>query len=567
MLTDYFKPTAKRGRPPKRKRPAKRPVTAMSSAASTADTASASSAAASATANSAASVTANAAASASAASSAPPKKKVALKRTDWSSPDNEAKLRKAVEEWDSKTGRCEDYMNLQQFGAVVGIPKSTLGHYTYKDHKKRRPFGSHVGNHGHFRLDQQQLIADTLRRKDRANDGTGRKGAVDIGLELRPDLSRKQVGRATDAVRKKFKSVLTGRIKAQGTTTKRSAITVRQQLRWHELVDAVDARHARLNVDDGTGVKFGDVADAFKANLDEESIAANAFGGIIIGDKAKKKHEKITDDSRVSATFLRTGNARGDTGPTVAVLAGKKKKAGYTDGFMERHGAASGSTIVLDANAFMTDETWIQIAPTLAKGIRTMPIVRDHPTWWVRLTLDGFSSHVMCLIALMIFWELRIEILKEDGHASHVEQPFDRYVAKTDKLDARYMVQLLARNKQISRGVVDQQVPKREFAGRAQRRGIDISSCVWLLTTDGSLSTSSLPSSRAPSRRTGSPLSSQRTCTPSTASRSGPTCGRSGTSSRAGSSSSRRPRLSPTSCCRRFGTGWRSTSGGRSSSW
>jgi len=363
-----------------------------------------------------------------------------------------------VQEWDSKTGRCKEWMNLAQFAAAAGIPSSTLGHYACSDRAKRRKIGSQVGNSGHFSAQQKQLMSDTLRRLDRANDGVGRKGAIDIGQELCPMLSSKQVGRAVDAVRKKNKEYLTGRIKVQGTTTQRSAITVPQQLRWHKLIDDIDHRHEKLNTDDGTGVDFRSVADSFKANLDEESFAANCAGDIIIGDKLKKKHEKKTDDSRVSISVLRSGNAKGDSGPTAIVCAGKKKKAGYTDAFLRAHGAASGSTLVLNANGFMTDDTWVELAPAIAKGLRDMPIVRDHPNWWIRLSLDGFSSHVMCLIALMIFWSHKIEIAKEDGHASHVEQPFDRFVAKTDKLDARYLVQLLIRNKQISRGVVDQQV-------------------------------------------------------------------------------------------------------------
>jgi hypothetical protein len=51
--------------------------------------------------------------------------------------------------------------------------------------------------------------------------------------------------------------------------------------------------------------------------------------------------------------------------------------------------------VIPTPNAYMTNDTWIKIAPIIAKGIWNMPIIKDHPEWKVCLTLDGFSSHLV----------------------------------------------------------------------------------------------------------------------------------------------------------------------------
>ena len=42
---------------------------------------------------------------------------------------------------------------------------------------------------------------------------------------------------------------------------------------------------------------------------------------------------------------------------------------------------------------YMTEECWDDMAEEVAKGIRAMPVIKDHSDWWVRLVLDGFGSH------------------------------------------------------------------------------------------------------------------------------------------------------------------------------
>jgi hypothetical protein len=50
--------------------------------------------------------------------------------------------------------------------------------------------------------------------------------------------------------------------------------------------------------------------------------------------------------------------------------------------------------VIMTPNAYMTDEAWKEVVPHLCKGIRSMKGIRDHPNFWVVLSLDGFGSHL-----------------------------------------------------------------------------------------------------------------------------------------------------------------------------
>ena len=81
----------------------------------------------------------------------------------------------------------------------------------------------------------QEVIVDVLVRKDRANEGVGVAGALDIIEEMHPELKRTQIDQAfRRTVRPAFVHRLTNPVAAQATTTKRTAITVQQQWRWHQ---------------------------------------------------------------------------------------------------------------------------------------------------------------------------------------------------------------------------------------------------------------------------------------------------------------------------------------------
>ena len=66
------------------------------------------------------------------------------------------------------------------------------------------------------------------------------KRIVDMVQDTKPNLSRTHQAEATlKSVREEHKGELTAVAKAQATTTKRTAITVPQQCRWHMCVESV----------------------------------------------------------------------------------------------------------------------------------------------------------------------------------------------------------------------------------------------------------------------------------------------------------------------------------------
>ena len=139
-----------------------------------------------------------------------------------------------------------------------------------------RQLGSRPGRAGLLQQGEVDSIVDVLKRADRGNDGMDRPKAIDTVLDIKPHLSRKQ---AADTfrmlVQKKHKNELTGPVKAQATTTKRTGITVAQQYRWHMTFECAFDRLRSLNTGIGPGGKtFGEMAEYFVLGGDEACIWA-----------------------------------------------------------------------------------------------------------------------------------------------------------------------------------------------------------------------------------------------------------------------------------------------------
>jgi hypothetical protein len=195
----------------------------------------------------------------------------------------------------------------------------------------------------------------------------------------------------------------------------------------------------------------------FVLGSDEACLMASPTGQVkVFGDKLKDKHEKIVNDSRVSITIVRTAATGGATGPTHFLTAGAKVKAGYTPNWLQRHGAAPGSGIVATPTAFMTEAALLEIAEERAKGIRAMPVIKDHPEWWVLDIMGGFVPHFMNPKALAIYWAHKIRQGKEEGNTSQVNQLYDQDPAKKDKVALRSGADMLRQAASVSNGVVDQ---------------------------------------------------------------------------------------------------------------
>lgn len=160
-----------------------------------------------------------------------------LKRVNWGKGDALARLTKAVDDWDNKTGtvlEADKSMNLPKYAECVGIPYPTLAPYARDDVSKRKQLGISVGNQAHFSEYETGFTVDAIRRYDRGNDGKNKREIVDMLHDLKPELSRRAVQRSFDeTTRPQHKEQLTGIVKANSTTVKRTAITVAQQWRWH----------------------------------------------------------------------------------------------------------------------------------------------------------------------------------------------------------------------------------------------------------------------------------------------------------------------------------------------
>jgi hypothetical protein len=118
-------------------------------------------------------------------------------------------------------------------------------------------------------------------------------------------------------------------------------------------------------------------------------------------------------------------------------------------------------------NAYMSKEAWggggvgssddgaVGIARKIciAAGIRKMPVITDHPDWWVRFTEDGLYVHKFSLAAQGVSHEHKIANVIEEGFSSHINQPFDREVAKKGKHEVKAGIAMLQKSNDVG-GVV-----------------------------------------------------------------------------------------------------------------
>ena len=181
--------------------------------------------------------------------------------------------------------------------------------------------------------------------------------------------------------------------KVQATTSKRTNINLAQQFRWHTLVEDQYAwlRETNTGLCPVTKKTFGELMRYFIIGLDKMCIMSDAHGNLhVIASADKKKHEKLLQDCRCSITLVRTGVIAGTTGPTIFLLKGTKKWKEFTGAFLEKHGCAKGSTIVMTKSAYMTDEAWLLALRAIVRGCCQMPHVKDSPYWWMLELIDVF---------------------------------------------------------------------------------------------------------------------------------------------------------------------------------
>ncbi len=103
----------------------------------------------------------------------------------------------------------------------------------------------------------------------------------------------------------------------------------------------------------------------------------------VIGSGVKKKHEKHTANSCQSISVVHLGSAAGVEGPRIYLAKGKELTvASIIDkNFSRIYKAHTGSYVQMTPNAYMTNEVWLDIPPSLCKGIRSIKGNCDHPNW------------------------------------------------------------------------------------------------------------------------------------------------------------------------------------------
>ena len=97
-----------------------------------------------------------------------------------------------------------------------------------------------------------------------------------------------------------------------------------------------------------SNLRFEEVIHYFFVGLDEMCLMSDAHGNLqVVAAANKKKQEKLPQYCRVAITIVQTGTIGGTNGPTIFLLKGTKRKKTFTDTFLERHGMAKGSAIIM----------------------------------------------------------------------------------------------------------------------------------------------------------------------------------------------------------------------------
>jgi len=224
--------------------------------------------------------------------------KVKSKRINWGKRHPE-KIRKAVYDWDNE---CGDFLiagslkgeknktTMKMFALRVGIPIGTLEKYLHPNKAKRRVIGDGVGRKLLMNQKEYDFARQVAARKDRANNGMSRRDMIDLVQELHPELDRSAAYRQVSRhiIPKSInKGYIKRFVKAQPTTSDRTAITMEQQFRWHTLVEEQynELRVRNQGVCKRTKKSFGELMPHFIWGLDEECICADHYGNVkIIGE-------------------------------------------------------------------------------------------------------------------------------------------------------------------------------------------------------------------------------------------------------------------------------------------
>jgi hypothetical protein len=167
----------------------------------------------------------------------PTAKKPKARRTSYSKGEGLMKMTNAIAAWKVEQQKTpEARLSMHLFAEVHDIPFTTLQTQITPDDSKRIKLGSGVGRKPVLDDQQEVINIDVLIRKDRANEGASVGEAADILDKICPGYSRKQFDQAfRHTLRPQYSERMTDPVAAQATTTKRTAITLGKQWRWHKV--------------------------------------------------------------------------------------------------------------------------------------------------------------------------------------------------------------------------------------------------------------------------------------------------------------------------------------------
>ena len=94
-------------------------------------------------------------------------------------------------------------------------------------------------------------------------------------------------------------------------------------------------------------------------------------------------------DARFSITLLRVGSAAGVDGPLIILTKGESLEFRLLSNIVKNYGCPPGSCVIPTPTAYMTDEVWLKILPSLLKGSRQMEGIHDYPEFKAMLSFDG----------------------------------------------------------------------------------------------------------------------------------------------------------------------------------
>lgn len=362
--------------------------------------------------------------------------KVKKTRRNWAKGKLKLIMDRAVSSFLHKNDLFHAGESLVGFAARLNIPRSVFRRfYLAASSSAASGGGDGDGKRGRGRaallsLEKQDLIIDSVAALDVAGEPATNGHIVDMVLTAMGHKQRttdkKLHKRAADVWRKTIHprgrrlGKLTGNVKVQAGTVGRTAAGAEAlQRHWHTTIDGALRKLRELNAD---VPDFESIIDHFVSNLDEECVMASGYNKTVVGSKSKVKHDDTRGTSRISITLVRCGNAAGNSGPTFFLLAGKHRKPAYTPAFLEEFGAAPQSDIVMTPSAFMTDDAWSELIPRLAKGLRMMPVVADHPGAWILLSLDGYKSHTKPTKCLPLLAQHKILLIVENRDSSTLNQ-------------------------------------------------------------------------------------------------------------------------------------------------